>query len=101
MKNLLFFCLTLISLLACADKKGEKALLSADCLGYYLTIDGLDYRICNDDKVQSFELDKKYFFSFNYLNECNYLSDKVAASSSVCLLYHPYERDVEIKNVYQ
>lgn len=57
--------------IATIKSKSPKALLERDCTGTYLDVNGLDYQVCNSDKLKDVEAGKYLEVDFKELNECS------------------------------
>lgn len=50
--------------------KSPKATLERDCTGTYIDVNGLDYRVCNSDKLKDVEAGALLEVDFKELEEC-------------------------------
>ncbi|MCO6498365.1 MAG: hypothetical protein J5I50_11970 [Chitinophagaceae bacterium] len=94
---ILLTVLVLFASLQGCKKEGNYNLVEAtvviDCTGTYLRVAKLDYAVCNEEKLASFENGEKVLASFTVIKDCKSLKPVT------CYLYHPYESLVTVKQV--
>lgn len=95
--TLVFLCsLLFTSAFQCKkDNNGINARLIKDCTGTYIQINGKDYQVCNTEKTDALNADLNVKVEYTKITECT----GSAASAIVCMMYHPNEGWIEIKNI--
>ncbi len=91
----LIILLCCLSLMACNKEKNQKAQIVIDCTGIYLRLDGLDYHVCNLDKVSSFSDGESVTVTYRKLSQCN----GSAQSAFVCEMLHANEGWIEVTEI--
>jgi hypothetical protein len=86
MKNVAYIVLIALTISACEKKRCESATVQSDCTGYYIRLDGKDYKVSNRDVVSPFNDGDKVTVSFKKLD--NYKGDP---NEVTCMLYHEFE----------
>lgn len=83
------------TLISC-DKSKLKMTVIKDCTGTYLRDkNGLDYYVCNEDKISGIAEDEKIKVKIDHLEQCFGLGSTVT-----CTDKHPNEGVIEILEVY-
>ena len=65
-----------------------------DCTGVYLDVDGKDYQICNADKVKGYKENTEIKVVYEITEKCKEFDGK-----AVCMMYHPKEALIRIKEI--
>lgn len=65
-----------------------------DCSGTYLSIEGKDFHVCNEEKLSSFSSGTNVTASFKTIDNCKALAEKC-----VCKIYHKNEGWIELLNL--
>lgn len=86
-------CSLLIVVASCDHKSKKNSIVIKDCTGSYLQIDGSDFRICNQSKVEHIPSGTEVVAVFRSSSTCE------ADNEIVCLMYHEYEDDIRISKI--
>lgn len=94
-------CLILFILIAtfsgCKKQDNAKSFTDAtvviDCTGVYLRMNQKDYRVCNEEKVSSFDNGTKVVASFTTIKECP--NEKIP----ICYMLHMYEGWINVNAI--
>lgn len=73
--------------------KSPKLVLERDCTGTYLDLNGLDYKVCNSDKLKDVEEGALIEVDFKELDECSN-PDNVA----ICMMAREYHGVIKVKS---
>ncbi|MCO6498364.1 MAG: hypothetical protein J5I50_11965 [Chitinophagaceae bacterium] len=97
MRRLIFLTvLVLFASLQGCKKEGNLNLVEAtvviDCTGLYLKVDGLDYKVCNEETLANYSSGDKVKATFVKIKDCT-------ARAIICDLYHPYESWINVMKV--
>ena len=84
-------CLLLIS---CRKEKVDNATVIKNCTGTYLQIDGDNYQVCNDTKLDAYKQGDLVDASFKHINDCDAL-----AGHTICHMAFPSEGWIEVRRV--
>ena len=97
MKSTLYILTLLITLtfFSCKKDLTKNATVIKDCTGTYMRLNGKDYKVCNIEKVSSFQIGITVLVSFKKLKDCEGSGNIV----STCYLLHQFESWIEIKNI--
>jgi len=79
-------------LLAGCKKNNKMATVIKNCTGYYLRVDGKEYRVCNYMKLNAYSHGISIEVNFKEIKKCD--SDQIA-----CQLAYPYESDIRVTYV--
>lgn len=79
-----FIAISLFALPACNKIKNQTTTVVRDCTGTYIRYEGIDYRVCNLEKVAPFADGATVKTSFKKLKECNGSGD----TAVVCAMLH-------------
>jgi hypothetical protein len=90
MKHILF-ALPLLFLLSCQKEKADNAMVLKNCTGVYLQIDGKNYQVCNDEKLNAYKQGDLIDASFRHIDDCDAL-----AGRTVCAMAFPNEGWIEV-----
>ncbi len=97
MLNKLLFLGSIFSLLigvaSCDHKTSKKSIVIKDCTGSYLQIEGSDFRICNDSKVEHIPNGTEVVATFRSSSTCE-VDNQIR-----CELYHKNEGDIRISKI--
>lgn len=66
-------------------------MVTRDCTGTYLQINGKDYLVCNDDKLEGYAEGEYVTAKYKEVNDCQ--------SGVVCYMLHLHEGVIEIIGV--
>ena len=90
MKKTLIFGGVLIFLLiaGCRNAFLKDMIVTRDCTGTYLQIDGSDYLVCNDDKLESYAEGESVTATYKEVDECQ--------NGAVCYMLHLHEGIIEV-----
>jgi hypothetical protein len=72
-----------------------QAIIVRDCTGTYLRHDGMDFHVCNIDKVESFANSETISVTFKKLGTCN----GTATGSIVCDMLHISDGWIEVVRI--
>jgi len=97
MKKLFLILLTSLGLMlfSCKKKALENMTVVRDCTGTYLRIDRKDYRVCNLEKLTTYNDGVIVKAKFHKLKECN----GSGMNQIVCMMYHQHEGWIEVTEV--
>ena len=73
----------------------ETVTVIKDCTGAYLRRNGIDYKVCNPEKLSSFQNEINVSASFKQLTACNGSTDH----APTCYMIHQFNSWIEIKNI--
>lgn len=93
-----FHILTLLLALtffSCKKDVTKNATVIKDCTGTYMRLNGKDYKVCNIEKVSSFQNGTTVSVSFKELKDCEGSGNIVAT----CYMLHQFESWIEIENI--
>lgn len=77
----------------CKKKIHQSATIVRDCSGTYLRIKDKDYRVCNTEKLSSFENGDKVTVSTKEQSKCD------LENGFSCYVNHPFENWVEVTKI--
>ena len=97
MKPTLYLITLLLILTFCSCKKevAKNATVIKDCTGTYLRLNGKDYKVCNFDKVSSFQNGVNVSVNFTELKQC----DNPANIIPTCYMLHQFDSWIEIESI--
>ena len=84
----------LFTIFSCNKEKCKSMTVVKDCSGTYLSIDGKDFHVCNQEKLSSFSSGTTVTATFKKIANCKALEEQ-----SVCMLYHQNEGWIEVCNL--
>ena len=67
--------------------------IERDCTGTYLSQNGLDYHVCNNEMLEDYEDGEEIKVSHKKVSDC-------ISHGITCLLYHENEGWIEVKKIY-
>jgi len=80
---------------SCKKEMNETVTVIKDCTGAYLRRNGIDYKVCNPEKLSSFQNEINVSASFKQLTACNGSTDH----APTCYMIHQFNSWIEIKNI--
>lgn len=89
---ILAFSIINLLLLSC-NKRHTLAVLDRNCTGTYLEVDDRSYRVCNVEKLSSYENGDMIDVHFRVTDECDNLDEVI------CMMAVEYDASVEILSV--
>ena len=73
----------------------KNATVIKDCTGTYLRLNGKDYKVCNIEKVSSYQTGIDISVCFKELKDCEGTGNIVAT----CYMLHQFESWIEIEHI--
>jgi hypothetical protein len=97
MKSTLYILTLLITLtfFSCKKDLTKNATVIKDCTGTYMRMNGKDYKVCNIEKVSSFQNSITVLVSFKEQKDCEGSGNIV----QTCYMLHQFESWIEIENI--
>ncbi|MEO7049078.1 MAG: hypothetical protein ABI091_27485 [Ferruginibacter sp.] len=83
------------TLFSCKKDLTTNGIIIKDCTGTYLRLNEKDYKVCNLEKVSSFQSDTNVRVTFKQLKNC----EGTANSTPICYLLHQYVAWIEIEDI--
>ena len=84
-----------LTFFSCKKDVTKNATVVKDCTGTYMRSNGKDYKVCNIEKVASFQNGTTVSVSFKELKDCEG-SGKIVPT---CYMLHEFESWIEIENI--
>lgn len=80
-----------LSLSGCTDSQTQTAIVIKNCTGSYLRFEDNDFKICNQEIIESYQEDEVITANLRHIDHCSY--------DYACNLYYPFEGWVEILEI--
>jgi hypothetical protein len=84
-----------MTVLACKKMRNKTVTVEKNCTGVFLRFDGTIYKVCNIEKMDSFEHGQAVKATFKKIKECT----GPGVEPPICFLYFPFEGYIEVKKI--
>lgn len=88
---LLFVLVAWLSLSGCTDSQTQTATVFKNCTGSYLRFEDNDFKVCNQEIIESYQKGEVITVSLRHIDQCSY--------DYACNLYYPFEGWVEVLEI--
>lgn len=87
--------LSLFMIFSCKKERNKTMTVDTNCTGVYLRIEDKAYKVCNIEKMSSFEHGQTVKATYKKIADC----DGPGGKASSCYLSNPFESYIEVKKI--